>query len=647
MSQAAASTGAPQALAPGQLVGGRFSIERPAREDALGTVFRAIDQRTKRPIALRVVPAALFSTNEAQEGLKNEIKIASAIPHKGLSSTFGTGVEKSGVRFVATEWVDGLSVAEELAEKKLGAGGISFADAVNAVAQIAEALAALHAKNAVHGAVRPAVVWARPKAKLGEVGVSRAALKAGGPAALGASELTYLAPEVRAGGAPSVAGDVFGLGAVFYALVCGRSPEEFVPPSQAHPEANAAADAFLLKCLAPDPAGRFANANEVKDAALALLGAKAPRRDPSIEIDIDVDLARKSAMPPASGAALEIGQRVSLHEDFRPSLAASIGSGGIGSGGIGGGGMPMGAGPLDAPSAPATSALVDLSSLLEKIGTSDAARWMVTKGGLDHGPFSGRELVQLISKGEFLADDGLMNMDTGERKKVREHHDFAEFAEQWRLKKQSMDEERAIVVSAKTETTGNRVKFLIAGAVFITVAIIAGGFFYSRQGERADAVATANLADLYERGEVDIEGTAGILEDPPRRSGGGGGRRGGGGGGGGGRSYEDAMNEVVNMGDVTGSGGSESRLAPAQVAGVMNAHINSFFGCVANEVRGGHSPGRVRIDMAIAGNGSVIGSTVRAGSPEFQRCVQGRVAAIHFPSFGAPRMGASFSFSAD
>lgn len=107
------------------------------------------------------------------------------------------------------------------------------------------------------------------------------------------------------------------------------------------------------------------------------------------------------------------------------------------------------------------------------------------------------------------------------------------------------------------------------------------------------------------------------------------------------------MNDVVNMGDVTSGGGSESRLSPAQVAGVMNGHINSFFGCVSSELRGGRTVGRVRIDMAIAGNGSVIGSSVRAGSPEFQRCVSGRVAAIRFPSFGAPRMGASFSFSAD
>jgi len=105
------------------------------------------------------------------------------------------------------------------------------------------------------------------------------------------------------------------------------------------------------------------------------------------------------------------------------------------------------------------------------------------------------------------------------------------------------------------------------------------------------------------------------------------------------------MNQVIDMGSLTGSGG-EARLAPAQVAGVMNGRINTFFTCVSEELRGGHSLGRVRIDMAIAGSGRVLGSSVRAGTADFQRCVQRQVGAISFPTFPAQRMGASYSFDA-
>jgi hypothetical protein len=357
-----------------------------------------------------------------------------------------------------------------------------------------------------------------------------------------------------------------------------------------------------------------------------------------VDVDVDVDIplsvalatAPRPAIPKAPptpridmGAPPVVGQRISIHEDFRPSAISLV---------------------PDGP-APTPSAQVDLGAVLKKITENDAPRWMAQKDGLDHGPFSGRELVELIAKGDVLGEHGLLNMDTGERRKVEEWPDFTEFVEQHRLKRAQQAETHAIAQSAKVESRGNVAKFLVAGAVIAGILLILGVFLYTRGAEQDQQVAMNDLADLYARGDVQIEGAAGILPDPPpQRRGSGGGRRSGGGGGGG-RSYEDAMSEAMDIGDATRSGG-EGRLSPAQVAGVMNGQINSMFGCVSNELRGGRSLGRVRIDIAIAGSGQVMGSSVRAGSPEFQRCIQGRVGGIRFPSFGAPRMGASYSFDA-
>ena len=79
----------------------------------------------------------------------------------------------------------------------------------------------------------------------------------------------------------------------------------------------------------------------------------------------------------------------------------------------------------------------------------------------------------------------------------------------------------------------------------------------------------------------------------------------------------------------------------------MNRHINSFFGCVSQELRSGGSLGQVQIDLAIAGSGQVLGASTRQGSAQFKSCIAGRVQRIRFPSFPAPRMGARFSFSVD
>ncbi|MFO0685560.1 MAG: protein kinase [Sandaracinus sp.] len=618
---AAVSAGASgTGLAPGQVVGGRFELVEPASEDALGAVWKARDQKTKKGIALRVLAPSLFATPADLEALRAELKVASALMHRNVVTTFGMGGEKTGARFVACEWLDGKTVAELRSAPRM-----SLAQIVDVVSQLCEGLSVLHVKKACHGAVRTSVVWvAGGKVKLADIGIARALLKTAGPAALGPAEQLSLAPEVRASGAAAtVASDVFGIGGVIYALTTGRSPtDDFVPPSSAHPEGSPELDQILLRCLSADPAARYQSAMEVKRALGNLIGI-----DASVEIDIDVDKPKSiapgpgPAMPrPAAGEAPQVGQRVSIHEEFRPSLVGA------------------------APAPEQASAVVDLGKIISKITENDAARWMAQKDGLDHGPFSGRELVSLIAKGEVLGDHALLNMDTGERRKVREYPEFLEFVEQYKLKAHAEAEKVAIVESAKTEKASNTAKFVIAAAVLGVVGIVLVVFFLTRGAEQSHEVAGGQLADLYERGDIQIEGTAGILPDPPRTGGGHHGPRRAGGGGAG-TSYEEAMSQVVDMGSAAGSGG-EGRLSPAQVAGVMNGRINAFFPCVGAELRSGGSLGRVRINMAIAGNGSVLGSSVDAGSPAFQSCVQRVVAGTHFPSFGAPRMGASFSFDA-
>jgi hypothetical protein len=79
----------------------------------------------------------------------------------------------------------------------------------------------------------------------------------------------------------------------------------------------------------------------------------------------------------------------------------------------------------------------------------------------------------------------------------------------------------------------------------------------------------------------------------------------------------------------------------------MNRKLDSLFGCVGQELRGGGHVGTVRIDLAIAGSGKVMGASVSGGSGGFQNCIAAKVRAISFPSFPAPRMGARYSFNVD
>ncbi|MGE0787012.1 MAG: protein kinase [Sandaracinaceae bacterium] len=636
-------------LAPGTVVGGRFEIERAVGEDPLGTLLLAKDQKTKRPIAVRVLAPGIIATSAAADHLKKEVKTAAAVQHKCIVATYGMGSDKaSGARFVASEWVGPGSLTEVIAKRRAEGQEMSLRGAFNVVAHVCSALEAVREKGSAHGAVRPSAVYVTDagRVKLGGLGLDRGILAIAGTAALGASEQAFLAPEVKAGAAPETASDVFGVGGLLYSMLTGRSPlDEFIAPSEAHSEATPAVDDLLMRCLASDPATRFATPEEVR-AALVGIAADAPLSHDSTDygVDVDVDVDIGSVPPPSSTAAVstpkmpaapkaparhvppppnrgvpapaaapKVGQRIAMDESFRAPI------------------------PVDLP---AMSAEVDLGQLLSKITENDAPRWMVVKDNLDHGPFSGRELVNLILKGDVLGEHGLLNMDSGERRKVGEAPEFIEFIEQHKLKRAEQEHQVALERSATVEKASMFTKVLILLAVLSAVGIAVGIFLVTRPDVQEDARSDADLEDLYERGEIEITGTAGILPDPPRRTGGGGGRRNGARGGS--LSYEDAMNQVVNLGDVSHSGG-ERRLTPGDVAGVMNRNINRLVPCLSQ----GSGGGNVRIDMAIAGSGQVLGASVRNGTPGFQRCIEGRVRGIRFPSFPAARMGASYTFSAN
>jgi hypothetical protein len=105
------------------------------------------------------------------------------------------------------------------------------------------------------------------------------------------------------------------------------------------------------------------------------------------------------------------------------------------------------------------------------------------------------------------------------------------------------------------------------------------------------------------------------------------------------------MSQAMEIGDAS-QGGGEGRLTGNQVASVMNQNLNRFYSrCVIPELKSGGKPGSVKVDLAIAGSGSVLGATIHGGSSGFQGCMGQQIKSVRFPGFGAPRMGARYSFT--
>jgi serine/threonine protein kinase len=645
------------AVAAGTVVGGRFLIEQAHSSDALGEVLLARDQKTSKPIAVRVLGPEFSDEPAAFEAIRAEIRAAAKFKHRSLVGTYGIGTH-GRQHFIACEWVHGTALSELIARRRASNAPLSLRGIYNVAAHVCKALGEVHA-GSCHGALRPSAVWVTKsgRVKVGELGLSLALVNTGKWRLLDSDAQAYLAPELVAGGRATPASDVYGVGALLYVLLTGRPPQaHFVPPSSVHPDATAEIDAVVQTCLAANPSARYPSVASVSQALVQLVaGTSEPDTlEFGVDMDVDVDIA-VSIAPPRSATSLAapasplapVARGAGPMAVTPPARPQPPNGGGRASAPQARASADLLAAPAPAPAPPKSapqprpSADDEIAELTAKLTERDAPRWMAVKNGLDHGPFTARELIKLIVDGEILPEHGLLNMTSGDRKPLAEWSDFGPFVEQYKLRKSEADHAAALEKSTRVERGSNMAKFVILSGSVAVLLVLGGGYLMNREAAKKQSAHEYDLA-AFESGQVKITGTAGILKAPARRSGGGK-RSGGGGDHTGFASYEDAMNEAVELGDAT-KGGGERQLRPGDIEGVMNRKLNSLFGCVGQELRGGGRLGTVQIDMAIRGSGQVAGASVSTGSAAFKRCIAAKVKQISFPSFPAPRMGARYSF---
>ncbi|MEU6721371.1 serine/threonine-protein kinase [Nonomuraea sp. NPDC046802] len=245
----------------GTTVGGRYRLVRCLVSGSMTEVWLALDLRLSRDVVLKRV---LADTAEFSR-LQAEGRALAAFNHPNVVTLYDTAQDAEESTFwLVMEYVPGGSLAER--------PHMTPQDAARTGAQIAGALAALHAKGIVHVDVKPAnVILAEDgTVKLADFG---AAYRAGGRETItpnGALSYTadYAAPEVIMG-RPEPRSDVFSLAATVYALVAGRPPRPGTDEGDAYISSWEAArgaialtadvgplDRLLREMLRPDPADR-------------------------------------------------------------------------------------------------------------------------------------------------------------------------------------------------------------------------------------------------------------------------------------------------------------------------------------------------------------------------------------------------------
>ena len=269
-------------------IGGRLShyqILEKIGEGGMGVVYRALDTRLLRHVAIKILPAQAGIEDKKRRRFIHEARAASALNHPGICQVYDIGTDH-GLQFIVMEVVEGKTLRQTMDEKK----SLTDGEVLDIGIQVCDALSAAHARGIIHRDIKPENIMITEDGIIKVMDFGLAKLKAdppempeprkATPAAL--SPLTsmstflgtaaYMSPEQIEKKQVDERTDIFSLGIVLYQAFTGTQPfhgfntvllmksivrDDPEPPSQYLHDKRTTWDDVILKSLAKDPASRY------------------------------------------------------------------------------------------------------------------------------------------------------------------------------------------------------------------------------------------------------------------------------------------------------------------------------------------------------------------------------------------------------
>ena len=336
---------------------GPYEVQAPLGAGGMGEVYRALDTRLSRTVAVKVLASTLPSSPELKQRMEREARAISSLNHPHICQLYDIG-SHNGADFLVMEFLEGETLAERLRK-----GSIPLPEIYRIGIAIAEALAAAHARGIVHRDLKPGnIMLTQAGAKLMDFGLAKplglqntvsgsgaapsftAAATLSGPSPL--SPLTtagtiigtiqYMAPEQIEGKEADARSDIFAFGAVLYEMAAGKRPfegksqlslassileKEPDPVSTVKPQTPPGLEHVITTCLQKNPEERYLAAHDIKLELQFIAAERVPSAAGSARVAPTVRKGERNGWVAAIVSAILLGIAGGwlLHRPTRPA----------------------------------------------------------------------------------------------------------------------------------------------------------------------------------------------------------------------------------------------------------------------------------------------------------------------------------------